>query len=228
MAVPEYSKIKAYHRLLEENVEPKDYPWRFIDDPYKVLVSEFMLHRTRADQVVPVYEAFIERYTDIEGFVQESDEAIFDKLKSLGLYWRIHGLIRAVNQLYEKYKRIPVDYDALIEIAGIGPYIAGAVVCFAGDQPVPLIDTNTVRVVGRVFGLDLTGEARRRKEIKETISATTPDENPREYYYCVIDMAHDLCHSKTPECSRCPLIKICEFANNPENNSIDNIVESKL
>jgi len=218
MAVPEYSKIKAYHKSLKENIEPKNYPWRFVNDPYKVLVSEFMLHRTRADQVAPVYEAFIERYPDIEDFVQEREDAIFDQLKSLGLFWRINGLIRAVNQLYENYREIPLDYGILIEIEGIGPYIAGAVVCFAANKPLPLIDTNTVRVVGRVFGLDLRGEARRRKEIKNAIAATTPDENLRSYYYSVIDLAHEICHVKKPECSHCPLKKICEFVNIPENN----------
>ena len=221
MGDPENLKVKEYHRLISDNIKPRDYPWRFIDDAYKVLVSEFMLHRTRAKQVVPVYEEFIDKYPSIEDFIREDEGVILNQIKTLGLFWRIQGMVKAVKQFYENHGRIPLEYDLLIDTEGIGPYIAGAVMCFAGNKPEPLIDTNTVRVIGRVFGLDLEGEARRRKEIREMIKTTTPLENPKEYYYCVIDLAHEICHYRQPACYRCPLTTICEFANNAEKNTID-------
>ena len=202
------------------HVQPKYYPWRNTDDPYQIFISEIMLHRTRASQVAPVYEKFIEEYPTIHNFVNEKEEVIEEKIKSLGLFWRIEGLIRAVHQLYASYGEIPVDYEKLTAIQGVGPYIAGAVVCFASNQPMTLIDTNTVRVIGRVFGLNLEGEARRRKEVRETLALTTPEENPKRYYYCIIDLAHDICHVRDPECERCPLKNICEYFESNKNRRL--------
>ena len=43
----------------------RDYPWRHTREPYRIMIAEFMLHRTRADQVVPVYIEFIGKYPDV-------------------------------------------------------------------------------------------------------------------------------------------------------------------
>lgn len=203
-------KISEIQKILS-TVDIKNYPWRYLEDPYKILISEFMLHRTRADQVAPVFEVFIKTHPTIISFFEDKRESIKEQLDSLGLFWRIRKMIGAINELYDSYSNVPADYEALIRIDGIGPYIAGAVVCFSKNQPVALIDTNTVRVVGRVFGLDLEGEPRRRKEVRETIEDVTPNENPREFYYAMIDLAHELCHINNPDCEICPLKTICTY-----------------
>lgn len=204
-------KMKTYHRLIREKVTIHNYPWRYLKDPYKILVSEFMLHRTQAKQVKPVFECFIEQYPTIDIFCKEDYEIIYSKLSSLGLFWRIEGMYKAISELNRTHGEIPVIFDTLIDVEGIGPYIAGAVVCFSKNKAISLVDTNTVRVVGRIFGLDLSGEARRRKAVKETIKYVTPRKDPRSYYYAIIDLAHDICHGNNPDCETCPLNKICDF-----------------
>ena len=211
MSMPKKENITKYQQLIFDKIEPKIYPWRFITDPYKVLISEFMLHRTRANQVVPVYCSVIEKYPTIDTFVQEKPEILTDQMESLGLFWRITGMIKAIEILFKQFNQVPSDYASLIEVEGIGPYIAGAVVCFSKNKPMALIDTNTVRVTGRVFGLDLRGEARRRKIVKETIEFVTPENNPRRYYYSLIDLAHQICHKTNPDCQNCPINLICQF-----------------
>jgi len=32
------------------------YPWRETKDPYKILIAEILLHRTRADQLFPLFK----------------------------------------------------------------------------------------------------------------------------------------------------------------------------
>ncbi|MCD4752490.1 MAG: hypothetical protein K8R40_05425 [Anaerolineaceae bacterium] len=190
------------------------YPWRFVDEPYCVLVSEFLLHRTQTNQVIPVYKKVIAECPTLLSFVQKTDEEIFQLTKSLGLKWRIKNMISALKEIEENHKKVPVDYEKLLSIKGIGPYIAGAVVCFSADVPVALIDTNTVRVLGRLFGLRLEGEARRRKDVISTIEICTPDDNPRHYYYSIIDFAHEICKPNNPLCGECKLCSLCEFNKN--------------
>jgi A/G-specific adenine glycosylase len=107
---------------------------------------------------------------------------------------------------------IPLDLVKLQSVEGIGPYIAGATICFATNTPVTLIDTNSVRVVGRVWGLNLGGEARRRKSVVDMIAAACDPQDPRNYYYALIDLAHTVCYPKTPDCKVCPLLTLpCNF-----------------
>lgn len=201
------------HRLLEwGRNNTRKYPWRWIDDPYRILMSEFMLHRTQTKQVVSIYDQFIEEYPTLVAFSQADEAHLRDILKSLGLQWRIEGMLKALSQLWTQYGEVPINSEKLLSIEGIGQYIAGATVCFANNEPVTLIDTNIVRVVGRVWGLELSGEARRRKSVIEVIAGACDPEFPRDYYYSMIDFAHQVCKPRNPDCKSCPLLDLpCQF-----------------
>jgi A/G-specific adenine glycosylase len=194
----------------DENV--RDYPWRRTRDPYSILVAEFMLHRTRADQVRAVYERFVAMYPTLADYAAGDPEVIRRILYPLGLQWRIAGMMQALVLVYEKHGEVPTDDKVLRAIPGIGPYIAAAVRCFVLNEPLALVDTNTVRVTGRVFGLDVRGEARRRKEIMGQIAAACDPDRARDYYFAMIDLAHIICRSGTPACETCPLLSApCDF-----------------
>ena len=212
---PDSDFIKLFRRgvLRWGKKNTRSFPWRYQDNPYKVLVSEFMLHRTQAHQVVPVFKDFIHKYPTLTSFCTADKKEISETLKSLGLTWRIKGMITALNELWISHNEVQANYEQLLSIRGIGQYIAGATVCFSQNLPVTLIDTNTVRIVGRVLGLSLIGEARRRKPMIQAISCLTDPESPRDFYYAMIDIAHTVCKSHDPICQECPLISLpCKFA----------------
>jgi A/G-specific adenine glycosylase len=190
------------------------YPWRWLDDPYRVLVSEFMLHRTQTKQVIGIYQQFIALCPTLEISAQTDVSRMRGTLLSLGLRWRTDAMLRALSHLWQHYGDVPLDRQKLMSVEGIGPYIADATICFTQDQPVALIDTNTVRVIGRVFGLDLRGEARRRKTVIEGIAAACDPDHPRDYYYALIDFAHQICTPRIPDCANCPLFDLpCAYGN---------------
>ena len=123
-------------------------------------------------------------------------------------------MVNGLHQIWNQYGEIPSKYEHLISIRGIGQYIAGAVVVFSQNIPLTLIDTNTVRVIGRLSGLNLRGEARRRKDIIMEIGKAVDKNNPRDYYYAIIDIAHLICLAKNPLCKNCPLLKVpCDYGN---------------
>ena len=188
------------------------YPWRYQNDPYKVFVAEIMLHRTQAHQVIDVYVEFIDTFPTLESFVSGDQNRARQMLAPLGLNWRIEGMIAALQSLWQQYQAVPAERQKLIREKSVGEYIAGATETFSMNVPQTLIDTNTVRVVGRVFGLNLEGEARRRKEIVDTIASVRDPDNPRDFYYAIIDLAHKVCKPQQPNCDSCPLLKVpCKF-----------------
>ena len=47
----------------------RNFPWRKTNDPYHILIAEIFLHRTKAEQVLPVYEKFIQKYPTIKSIL---------------------------------------------------------------------------------------------------------------------------------------------------------------
>src|SRR5207249_2645731 len=108
------------------------YPWRETSDPYRVFVAEVMLQRTGAQQVLPVYREFIEQFPDLEGASAADEEAIRRTLRPLGRVERYKVFQKALTHLATAFQgRVPRSLDRLLEIPGVGPYTARAVLVFA-------------------------------------------------------------------------------------------------
>lgn len=188
-------------------------PWRLTGDPYHILIAEVMLHRTQAPQVVPVYERFIERYRDVPEVARATKEELHDALYSLGLRWRIDLIYEMAAQLMERFGgQVPRSKKELLSLPGVSQYVAGAVRCFAWNLPEPLLDTNTVRVVGRLFGLGVKDSSRRNRRFRELITALVDPDEPRVYNYALLDLANQICtKAQVPKCLRCPVPRHCIY-----------------
>jgi A/G-specific adenine glycosylase len=192
------------------------FPWRFIDDPYCVLIAEVMLHRTQAIQVVPVYERFIENYPDEATLSRASREELVDALSSLGLRWRAELVYEMAVMLRERFDgQVPHEKAELLSLPGVSDYIAGAVRCFALNLPDPIVDTNTVRVTGRLFGLEIKDSSRRNRLFKDLIVALVDPNEPRAYNFALLDLAAIVCtKAKPPKCLECPVRQYCSYGLN--------------
>jgi A/G-specific adenine glycosylase len=198
------------------------FPWRLTHDPYTILLAEVMLHRTQVVQVVPVYQAFITQYPDVLSLVKASQQELQTALSSLGLHWRIGLIYQMVQQIVERFHtQIPQVKADLLSLPGVSEYIAGAVRCFTWNLPEPLIDTNTVRITGRVFGLETKDSSRRNSNFRRLITAMVAPDHPRGYNYALLDLAHLICLKKQePLCQKCPVLTLCCFGQNRMKTSL--------
>lgn len=189
------------------------FPWRQTHDAYRLLIAEIMLHRTQAIQVVPVYLRFVARYPDLATLATADRGTMNDLLYSLGLRWRIDLIYDMVVNLMSRFHGlVPRDKAELLSLPGVSNYIASAVRCFAWDIPDSLIDTNTVRVIGRVFGLDIRESSRRNTLFRTLISALVDPGHPRAYNYALLDLADQICTKKRPPlCTECPVVSYCVY-----------------
>lgn len=192
-------------------------PWRETRDLYKTLVAEVMLHRTKAPQVLPVYRYFLQRYPTMEKLAVATKDDLHATLYSLGLRQRVDMFHDMALEIMERFGgRVPVDKEVLLSLPGVSDYIASAVRCFALNEPEPLIDTNTVRVVGRVFGLEITDSSRRNRLFKELITALVDPDEPRAYNYALLDLANLICTKvRPPRCFECPVQRHCSYGLSP-------------
>jgi A/G-specific adenine glycosylase len=192
-------------------------PWRPTDNPYYLLMAEVMLHRTQAPQVVPVYKQFIQLYPDIPTLAGATRADLYGVLGSLGLLWRIDLIHTMGDVLMSRFAgQVPSEKADLLTLPGVSDYIASAVRCFAWNLPEPLIDTNTVRVVGRLFGLNIKDSSRRNPQFRRLIGALVDPEYPREYNYALLDLADRVCMKKQqPDCKNCPVRAHCTYGKRP-------------
>lgn len=186
------------------------FPWRLTDNPYAILIAELMLRRTQARQVCVVYEQFLSLFPDIRILAVAEPEQVAQTLFPLGLSWRVPAFQAIAQRVLREYEgHVPTSYQTLLTLPGVGDYVASAVCCFAFGQPLPLIDTNTVRVVGRVFEVPTHAESRRQSPIRHVLSSLVDVQAPLDYNYSLLDLAATLCLPAHPQCELCPLLQMC-------------------
>lgn len=207
-----YRKLRMLRRNLlrwwKDN--KRSYPWRNTRDPYKVLAAEVLLHRTRADQVVPLFSALMDQYPSITTLAQAERADLETLLRSAGLRWRVGLLLEMAGKLVVKHGgRVPDGRLALQALPGVGPYIAGAVRCFAFGKPDALLDTNTVRIAGRIYNAEVTDASRRSSRFQKMLAPMVDPTHPREFNFALLDLGALVCRPRAPLCPACPVRHQC-------------------
>ena len=189
----------------------RDLPWRRTEDPYHVLVSEIMLQQTQVERVVPKYQEFLDRYPTLEALAGSSPEDVKRLWYPLGYNVRplnLHGIAREAVASYGG--RLPDDATALRGMRGIGRYTAGALLCFAYGRPVPIVDTNVRRVLGRVFlGPRRLARLRGQKTMWDLAGALVPRRRSYDYNQALMDFGATWCTARAPRCEPCPMRRFC-------------------
>ena len=193
----------------------RHFSWRLTTDPYQILLAELMLHRTQASQVAPIYQRFIKNYPDMISLTRTTREELHSVLYSLGLRWRVDLIMDMVSQINERFAgQIPQEKADLISLPGVSDYIASALRCFAWNMPDAIIDTNIVRVAGRVFDIETKDSSRRNPLFRKLITSLVDPNEPRLYNFALLDLAAQVCTKvQHPLCQICPVQKYCFYGN---------------
>lgn len=184
----------------------RDFPWRDEVDPWHVLMAEVCLHRTRADQVRPVYEALAELAPTPADLVQNAAKAR-RTMRSLGLRWRADNMVKIARALVKEHDgKVPASDFELRQLPGVGDYVANAVVTFGFGRPAVIVDTNTARIVGRIRNRESTHRWQLRLDLHQLAG---PDGPNSEFNYALLDLGAQICRSSSPLCDDCPVASHC-------------------
>lgn len=190
----------------------RDFIWRSSNDPYILLLSELLLQRTRAVQVNNFIKSFIVKYPSFYSITSTSYDELYSDMKTLGLNWRINNVKKCAEIITKEYHgNIPNRRADLEKLPGVGDYIAGAYLICRYNTRTYALDTNTVRIIGRLFGLPINDSSRRSNLFKQKMVDLMPNENVRPFFYVLLDFSFIQCTGKTPNCLLCPLKILCKF-----------------
>ncbi len=192
--------------------EGRDLPWRRTRDPYRILVSEFMLQQTPVSRVEEYYDEFLDRYPTVYALARARPKAVREAWDGLGYYRRaenLHALARTV--VTEHDGEVPNDPAALQRLPGVGPYTAGAVATFAYERPSAAVDTNVSRVLRRVFRPRRRNGAPADRRVRELAAALQPVRGCTawEFNQALMDLGALICRARIPKCSACPVQTAC-------------------
>ena len=183
----------------------RDLPWRETRDPWLILISEVMLQQTQALRVIPKWEAFSAAYPTPSSCAQAPLGDILRLWQGLGYPRRARNLHAAAEQI-STLDEFPSTLGALLDLPGVGGYTARAVLAFAFEADVAVVDTNIARVLARVAGRRLTP-----KEVQAAADAALPSGESWVWNQCLMDLGAELCRPTSPRCEVCPLAVTCAW-----------------
>lgn len=210
------SKKKSFNRLLlnwwKEN--KRNFPWRQTTDPYSILIAEMLLRKTTSKQVEKMYNLFLKKYPNIKKLSKADLEELIELLRPLGIeYHRADLFLKFGNAVIKNYNGIiPTDFKELQKLPGVGQYAANAVLNLTSDKKAPMVDTNFIRIVERIFNIkSLRPRARTDPQIWQIAGNLIPVRKSKDFNLAVLDFGALICKARNPKCDICPLYSLCSF-----------------
>jgi A/G-specific adenine glycosylase len=188
----------------------RNLPWRHTRDPYAVLVSEVMLQQTQVERVLPKWHAWLGQFPTLEALAAASRADVIRAWSGLGYNLRAVRLHEIAKQALERFGgALPGTLPELLALKGIGRYTAGAVLCFAFEQPVAMVDTNVRRVLGRVFWGQPEAGADQARAIQRLADEVLSRDEPFAWNQALMDLGARYCTARRPRCHECPVCASC-------------------
>jgi A/G-specific adenine glycosylase len=180
----------------------RDLPWRQTRDPWAILVSEVMLAQTQVSRVIPRWEEFLSRWPTPQACAGAPIAEVIAVWSGLGYNRRAVFLHRAAVEIVARHRGVvPADRSALVALPGVGAYTARAVLVFAFDHQVGVVETNTARVLARgVAGDRLSASA-----VQHLADRMVPPAAGWAWNQAMLDLGSTVCTARRPACGTCPL-----------------------
>lgn len=187
------------------------FPWRYVENPYYIVVSEIMLQQTQTYRVEGKFELFMRLFPTWGVLAAASWPEVLKAWQGLGYNSRAKRLHDIAKRIVAEFNmEVPNDPDILVTFTGIGPNTAGSVCAFAYNRPTVFAETNIRAVFIHHFfpGKDKIKD----KLILPLVEATLDYHDPRSWYYALMDYG----------------VFLKKLAHNPARRSAHYAVQSKF
>ncbi|MEX2532826.1 MAG: hypothetical protein WD360_02540 [Nitriliruptoraceae bacterium] len=203
--------------LAHANDTLRSLPWRDTRDPWAVCVSEVMLQQTQVARVVPYFQRFMAAFPSAHACANASQAAVVTAFSGLGYNRRAVYLHRTAVAVANTHGGVfPDTLSGLLALPGVGPYTARALLAFAFERDVAVVDTNVSRVIARA----LVGAPVGARDVQAHADQLVPKGQGWLWNQGMLDFAATICTKRAPGCNRCPFVSQCVWqsttANGPD------------
>ncbi len=189
----------------------RELPWRDINDPYRIWLSEIILQQTRVNQGLPYYKKFIESFPTVVDLAEASEQKVLRLWQGLGYYTRARNLHKCAREIMRKYRgEFPTSFEKLKTLPGIGDYTAAAIASFAFKEQVAVVDGNVSRVLSRIYGVDTPiNTPVGKKTFFELANKLIPSTHPDLHNQAIMEFGALHCLPQNPSCDDCIFNSSC-------------------
>lgn len=188
----------------------RELPWRGIDDPYGIWVSEVILQQTRIEQGRDYWLRFMEHFPTVESLAAATQDEVMRQWQGLGYYSRARNMHAAARQIIAM-GGFPRTIEGLRSLKGVGDYTAAAVGSMAFGLPAAAVDGNVYRVLARHYGIDVPINTTRGKRTFEALAQELlPAGKASAFNQAMMDFGATWCTPRSPRCGECPVAETCE------------------
>ena len=182
------------------------------DDAWKLLVSVRLAAQCTDARVNVVVQDLYREFPDVDALADADVEEIERIVKPCGLgHSKARDISACMKMLKEKYQgKVPEDFDALLELPGVGRKSANLVMGDVFGQPAIVTDTHCIRLANRI---GLVDGIREPKKVEMALWKLIPPEESNDFCHRLVDHGRAVCTARTaPYCDRCCLNDICNTA----------------
>ena len=182
------------------------------DDAWKLLVSVRLAAQCTDARVNVVVQDLYREFPDVDALADADVEEIERIVKPCGLgHSKARDISACMKMLKEKYQgKVPEDFDALLELPGVGRKSANLVMGDVFGQPAIVTDTHFIRLANRI---GLVDGIREPKKVEMALWKLIPPEESNDFCHRLVDHGRAVCTARTaPYCDRCCLNDICKKA----------------
>ncbi|MFZ9398851.1 MAG: A/G-specific adenine glycosylase, partial [Ilumatobacteraceae bacterium] len=184
----------------------REFVWRSTRDPWAVLVSEVMLQQTGVGRVIPKWGAFMEAFPTARACAESSLGDVLRMWQGLGYPRRARNLHSAAGVIVRDHGgEVPDSLESLLALPGVGAYTARAVLAFAFEYDVAVVDTNIARVLARLRGERLTP-----KRAQSAADELLAEGAAWLWNQAFMDLGATVCRP-VPSCGECPWFDFCAW-----------------
>ena len=205
---------KQFARLLlnwNSTQNDRHMPWKGEKNPYFIWLSEIILQQTRVEQGLPYFLNFKQKYPTVKELANAPEDEVMKLWQGLGYYSRARNLHETAKNIQTNFEgKFPQNFEGLIKLKGVGDYTASAIASFAFGEKKAVVDGNVIRVLARVFGIDLASDTTEgKKKFAALAQQLIDDKEPGPYNQAIMDFGAVVCSPQNPNCDTCPFQKFC-------------------
>ena len=182
------------------------------DDAWKLLVSVRLAAQCTDARVNVVVQDLYREFPDVDALADADVEEIERIVKPCGLgHSKARDISACMKMLKEKYQgKVPEDFDALLELPGVGRKSANLIMGDVFGKPAIVTDTHCIRLTNRIGLVDNIKEP---KKVEMALWKLIPPEESNDFCHRLVDHGRAVCTARTaPYCDRCCLNDICKKA----------------
>ncbi|TAF35861.1 MAG: A/G-specific adenine glycosylase [Cytophagales bacterium] len=195
-------------------------PWRNIQNPYQIWLSEIILQQTRVSQGLPYYLRFVEAFPTVADMAKAEEKDVLRLWQGLGYYSRARNMHQSSKMVMDKFGgEFPDNYKEILTLKGVGSYTAAAIASFAFNEAVAVVDGNVFRVLARIFGIEEDiASGKGQKIFQELANELLPKNQSAVYNQAIMEFGAMHCKPATPDCLTCIFKDNCfAFAHKKQN-----------